>query len=445
MTAIASRPDAREAAPAAVQLYGYQRRWLADRSRYKAGLWARQTGKSFTTALEAAIDALETGDDWLLLSRGQRQSTELARKALMHLEAMHVAVTYGSDSHECRWDRRDRGGRAESVVETVTREMITLRNGARLIVLPANPDTARGYTASVLLDEFALHRDDEEIWRAVYGSITRHRRLKLRVVSTPKGQQNRFYRLWSVPASPFSRHVVTIHDAIADGLDIDPDELRRGLDDEEGWQQEYLCQFLDEATAWLTYELILGCESEQATTDVPEPLDAALGELYLGVDVGRRRDLTVLWLAQAVGDVLWTRAVICLAGSPFAEQEAVIDWLMRLGVRACRIDATGLGMQLAERAERRWGGRAQGLTFTAGTKASMAAVIRRRFEDRTIRIPIDGALREDLHSVRRLPSAGPTARFDAARGDAGHADRFWAAALACEAAEGRGRGGLIVI
>src|SRR5262245_44342962 len=36
---------------------------------------------------------------------------------------------------------------------------------------------------------------------------------------------------------------ITIHDAIAGGLPLDPDELRRGLGDDEAWSQEYLCEF----------------------------------------------------------------------------------------------------------------------------------------------------------------------------------------------------------
>lgn len=34
----------------------------------------------------------------------------------------------------------------------------------RIIGLPANPETARGFTGDVLLDEFAMHAFDREIW-----------------------------------------------------------------------------------------------------------------------------------------------------------------------------------------------------------------------------------------------------------------------------------------
>jgi phage FluMu gp28-like protein len=41
-----------DAVRAAVGLYLYQRRWLQDRARFKIGMFARQTGKTFTTTLD---------------------------------------------------------------------------------------------------------------------------------------------------------------------------------------------------------------------------------------------------------------------------------------------------------------------------------------------------------------------------------------------------------
>ncbi len=50
----------------AVDLYGFQKRWLLDRSRFKIGNMSRQIGKSFIVALEvvdeddgtSALDAI---------------------------------------------------------------------------------------------------------------------------------------------------------------------------------------------------------------------------------------------------------------------------------------------------------------------------------------------------------------------------------------------------
>ena len=39
----------------ALALYPYQRQWLADKARFKIGMFARQTGKTFTTTLELSL------------------------------------------------------------------------------------------------------------------------------------------------------------------------------------------------------------------------------------------------------------------------------------------------------------------------------------------------------------------------------------------------------
>jgi phage FluMu gp28-like protein len=101
--------------------------------------------------------------------------------------------------------------------------------------------------------------------------------------------------------------------------------------------------------------------------------------------------------------------------------------------RAC-IDSTGIGAQLAEEAVERFGSRVEAVTFTGAVKEDLAITLRRRFEDRLIRIPADRDIREDIHSVKKFTTAAGNVRFDAERTERGHADRFWALALAVHAA-----------
>ena len=49
-----------------------------------------------------------------------------------------------------------------------------------------------------------------------------------------------------------------------------------------------------------------------------------LPELYLGVDIGRKRDLTIAWLFEKVGEVLWSRVLLTMKGISFDEQEKAI-------------------------------------------------------------------------------------------------------------------------
>ena len=64
----------------------------------------------------------------------------------------------------------------------------------------------------------------------------------------------------------------------------------------------------------------------------------------------------------------------------------------------------------------------------------MAYPMRARFEDKTIRIPDTSEIRADIRAVKKTVGAGGAIRFDAARSENGHSDRFWALALAVEAA-----------
>jgi phage FluMu gp28-like protein len=63
--------------------------------------------------------------------------------------------------------------------------------------------------------------------------------------------------------------------------------------------------------------------------------------------------------------------------------------------------------------------------------------MRRRFEDRAIRIPALRDLREDLHAVQRNVSTGGAITYAAPRNADGHSDRAAALALCIRAASAR--------
>jgi phage FluMu gp28-like protein len=407
------------ASSSAIQLTDYQKAWIEDKSRFKIALKARQTGFSFAVALEVVLDALERRTVWVLLSRGERQSKELMEKVAMHARAIGVALQ-----------------ELEATFQIDDREFKQLEvrfpNGSKIIGLPANPDTARGFSGNVVLDEFAFHADSRKIWTALYPTITRG--YKIRVISTPNGKSGKFYELWTDDTGTWSKHRVDIYQAREQGMDVDIDELRRGCESEDDWRQEFCCEFVDEADALLPYEMITNCEDERATTEVPEGWEPQ-GDLYLGVDIGRRRDLTVMWLCEVLGDVFWTRAVRELTKTPFRVQRQELFWYLSLPrLRRCCIDSTGLGMQLAEEAQERYGYLVEPVTFTAAVKQELAVTQRRKFEDRLVRVPPRREIREDLHSVKKVTTAAGHIRYDAEQSEAGgHADRFWALALALHA------------
>jgi phage FluMu gp28-like protein len=415
----------------ALDLYLYQKRWLSDKSRFKLGRFARQTGKTFTTTLELVDDTLQAEaagrrSPWVILSRGERQAREAMEEGVFrHLEAYgRAASSYGVE--ELEWYDEDSGLKRKAL-------QVVLSKLNKITALPANPDTARGFSANVFLDEFAFHADSRKIWTALFPVISAG--FKLRVTSTPNGKGNKFYDLSTSEDSAWSRHTVDIYQAVADGLPRDVEEMRAALNDEDAWAQEFELQWLDEASAWLSFELINSVEHDHA--GIPEHYTG--GPCFVGVDIAARNDLFVIWIVEVMGDVLWTREIVAKRRISFAEQDALLDDVFaRYRVLRCCMDQTGMGEKPVEDAQRRYGtSRVEGVLFTGPNKLLLATTGKETFEDRRLRIPAGNAeLRNDLHKLKKEVSATGTPRFVADSDAAGHADRAWACFLAIHAATG---------
>lgn len=417
----------------------YQRAWIADESRFKIGMFARQTGKTFSTGGECADDCFRSWAEdrrarWVILSRGERQAAEMMTEVIKPFtKAFYEVYNTLLKGGEPRFEESEFRAPQERGPDAVYKAMeVAFPNGSRITALPANPDTARGFSANVILDEFAFHAKSREIWAALFPVISKGQQ-KLRVISTPNGKGNKFYELMTGEDTVWSRHHVDIHEAVAQGLDRDVGMLRRGMADEDAWAQEYELKWLDEASAWLDYDLISSCEH----ADAGKPEGYTGGLCFVGVDIAARNDLFVIWVDELVGDVLWTREVIVRRRITFAEQDALLEGVFaRYRVVRCAMDQTGMGEKPVEDAKRRHGAsRVEGVLFTGAAKLDMATEMKERFQDRKKRIPAgDPALRSDLHAIKSQVGITGQRRLVADGETDGHADRFWAAALASVAA-----------
>ena len=214
------------------------------------------------------------------------------------------------------------------------------------------------------------------------------------------------------------------------------DFIKSGCADEESFQQEYMCMPADDASAFLEYDLIAGCE--YGATEVwgwnglieTKPK----GRLFAGLDIGRKKDLTVLWVFELLGDVLYTRMVVELKNMSKPDQEKVLWPIMAQMERTC-IDYTGLGIGWGDDAQRQFGEyRVELVTFSSRVKEALAYPVRGRMEDKTLRLPYKPEIRADLRAVTKETTAAGNIRFTAERSENGHADRFWALALGVHAA-----------
>lgn len=352
----------------------------------------------------------------IFVSASDRQSKELQRKAFVILDGTGLIGPNDKVSEK----------------EIQTKDI-------RLIFLPPNPRTIRGFTGDVALDEFAMLQagEDREIWAAVFPMITRGEG-ELDVCSTPRGVKNKFAGLRS--SKRFFHTTVTLDDAIARGSKLDRVMLFEESGDEDIFNQEYLCQFLDEATSYLTYDMIRRCVHEGLPWEGDGPASFADdATLYVGFDIGRIKDLSVIWvcaLEDREDDVLKSVNIIVMDKAPFSEQYEVLANILRDDrVAKCCIDATGHMGGIAEKAVEEFGEyRVEAVTFTVNSKNSMGGELRRRVQEQKIQIPDDPKLALDLHSVRKDVSSHAAIRLVADSTKDGHADRFWSAALCCWAA-----------
>jgi phage FluMu gp28-like protein len=335
------------------------------------------------------------------------------------------------------------GGKAVQV------QVLKFANGLCIYCLSSNPDAIVGKSGHVIWDEAAIHKDQRDFY-AIAKQVTQWGG-KFIVISTHRGVQTQFNQFivdikergnpmgWSLHTIPIQRAVddgiVEKINAATGGTESREDWLarqRRECVDEEQWLQEFCCIPANEATAFITYEMITSCEDDSAPRDF-DYLEKCVNPVLIGFDVARTTHLSVIDVEELVGDVYWERMRIELRNKSFAEQEAELNKLMALpAVRRACIDATGLGMQLAERAVQRWGYRVEAVRFSGQVKEDLAFPLRAAHEDRRLRYAKSDALRSDLRGIKKETTASGNIRFVGEAADS-HCDRFWSKALALHA------------
>ena len=422
----------------------YQGRWIRDESRLKLMEKGRQIGLSWATAYATVSRTALVGarfDQWIS-SRDDIQAQLFLEDCKLWANNLKIAA---EDLGEVVLDPRDRQ----------TSYTLRFANGRRINSMSSNPNAQAGKRGGRVLDEFALHPDPRKLWSIAYPGITWGGAME--VISTHRGSQNFFNQLVreiKEQGNPkgISLHTVTLQDALDQGFlwklqqTLPPDDEKQAMDeaayfdfvragaaDEESFQQEYMCRPADDDAAFLEYELISRSEYP-AGTDWEQIED---GTLFLGIDIGRKKDLTVLWLLEKLGDVLYTRRIITLQNMAKPEQEKVIwPWIAQVLASGGRvaIDNTGLGIGWVDDAQAKFGKyRVEGVNFTAQSKEALAYPVRGTMEDAKLRIPNDPKVRADLRSVTKQVTMSGNIRFTAERTVDGHADRFWALALAIHA------------
>jgi len=324
-----------------------------------------------------------------------------------------------------------------------------------------NVEAQAGKRGDRVLDEFGLHPDPKRLYSVAYpGTLWGG---QLEIFSTHRGTANYFNQLileikHKGNPKKFSLHKITLQDALEQGLlyklqaKLPPDDermafdeaqyfdyIRAGAADEETFLEEFCCVPSDDASAFLSYELLDACKYrpgekwEMSLNQLRECKDP----LYLGADIARVKDLTVFWIVKAVAGFRPTVHRVALHKTPFEEQERRLYELLELqSLRRACIDQSGIGRQLVERAQKRFGTyKVEPVYFTLTVKEELAFPLKSAFEDRTVRIPDDPKIIASHRAIRKETTSAGNIRFVAESNASGHADDFWAHALAIHASK----------
>lgn len=431
-----------------MKLEAYQLAFMLNPSSYRCVEKSRQTGYSFVFSIEA-------------LARSHLRHAYTAIFVSYNLADAKEKIAYCKQLHEelpLEFQRK--------LVVDSKLELGFKSNGAdgRVSRIISNPSKApRGKTGDIYLDELAHCGNDREIYKGSTALVLRSRG-QLTVCSSPLGRRGTFWEIAREEIKPyraFSRQSIPwwlcsdfSNDPkqaarLAEGMGTEERVSRfgkRGIIEQfdslllEDFQQEFEILYSDESLAFFPYELILSActlDPEDLASDFAD-LNKARGRLVAGFDVGRKRDLSELAIFEVMSDGRKVcRMLKQYDRSTFETQKSDLRALMTIAkIARLSIDATGMGIQLAEDLAREFPGVVVEETFTNNSKEVWANDLKIGLQRREISLPKDRLLVAQAHSIRKGLTASGRVTFEIDRSDAagtkGHADRFWAVALACQ-------------
>ncbi len=442
----------------------FQLEHLNDDSIFRAENKSRQIAFSFLCACEAVADAILEKRDSIFSSINHDEAKEKIRYAKSVYENLQTPFPL-----------------PKLIIDNQLE--LEFDNGARLTSFPARP--VRGRPRSNWYgDEFAHIMRDRLIYKGSLPIISKGGRI--RIGSSPMGASGLFWEIfteslqkypgytrkttpwWEVQA--FCRNVREAR-RLAPQMETFERVEMFGTDrikaifaniPIEDFQQEYECAFVDETTAWITWDEIkfnqsvdkdgndkllclkAECRNDdissalQRIEDLREEIQSGRCEPALGVgcDIGRTR-MASEFFAVGLNNVgsYPLRLMLTLHNCSFDAQEAVLRKLFSvLPVVGGFIDRNGLGMQLAEKMAKEFPYKAQEAVFTNETKRVWATDTKMLFQKRQVPIPVHRDLAYQIHSIKKIVSVSRNLIFDTERSEKHHADKFWALALALASA-----------
>jgi phage FluMu gp28-like protein len=452
-----------------------------DTSKYSITLKSRRTGFSFIVGLKGMIKANDP-NRYKYVRQFVSYNEDDAKEKINYVKEFYHSVP--------------KKYRKPLVSETKTTMEFLDKGGkttSRLISIACRPPRGRG--GDIVFDEMAIYPQNKASVIYTAGLPVTARGGCVEIGSTPLGRIGTFYDIFSQPQTykEYTQYTVpwwfsggplglctNVEDAVKfapfmeteDRIELfGTDSMKTqfnsmSLDD---FQQEYECTFIDTAMSYISLDLLyantpgiregdrdkalIGADidtdkdietEEDMEVQVFRDADSLLlgydpvkhGRLYLGYDVARRRDASVIFV---IGNLPSGKKIavaeIEMRDKPYEYQRDQIRKIMKSlpVVRGC-IDRTGQGDDTTETLQKEFGEtKLEGVEFTVETKEIMAIAVRTGLEKKAFLLHNDDKFRRQCHAIRRIPTTGGRFRYDSQRDEDGHADSFWAWALAYHA------------
>lgn len=453
----------------------WQDAYIKSMARFIAIVKSRRVGWSFICSLKGLIKAMDPdriGYTKQFVSYNEEDA----------LEKISYAKQFYDSIPECD---------AKKKLITDNKSMLCFqdKNGitqSRLISIPCRPPRGKG--GDISLDEFAIYTPKMQklVYDAALPVISRGGTIEMG--SSPLGKIGQFYDIltdketydyerYNIPWWFCRDLCIDVPTAVKVAPDLSTPERVETFgtkilkmifqnSDIDTFQQEFECSFIDSSESYISLDLIYANTPGKRDGDLDlsacenmsdeeyweynrgidfqtyKDLDSAIlnytpeyhgKTLYLGYDVGRHKDLSVLFLMGITPDGKKRDfARIELKNETYKKQKATILKAYReLPIYRGKIDRTGIGDNIYEDVHAEVGDRVEGVQFTQESKEILAIDVKRGLEQREFLLSNDKEFHMQIHSIKRVDKGGGKHfSYESSRDERGHADSFWAWALA---------------
>ena len=421
------------------QSFDYQLEWwragLAHRIRHI--LKSRQIGATFYFAREALIQALKTGHNQIFLSASKTQAYVFRKYIIAFARQVDVELTGDP--------------------------IVLGNNGAELMFLGTNANTAQSHNGDLYVDEIFWIPNFQKLKR-VAGGMSSQEHLRTTYFSTPSSLAHGAYPFWSGEqfnrgrsdtservdidishaalakgvACPDGqwRQIVTIEDALAKGCTLfNIDTLKRENSVDE-FRNLFMCEFVDDKASVFPFEELQRCmvDSLEVWDDYAPFSDRPFGHrpVWVGYDPSLRGDsagCVVIAPPVVAGGKFRILERHQWKGMDFAQQaESIRELTQKYSVEYIGIDATGLGQGVFQLV-RSFYPAAREIRYTPEMKTAMVLKAKDTIGRGCLEYDVSATdLTQSFMSIRKtMTSSGRSATYEASRTEeASHADLAWA-------------------